>query len=116
MNADDMTHGAPDAPTSAQEAEAREAWYDAEIAPTLAALATRCNERGMSFVASVEYRAGERGDTYYLTKDAGLEMRMLHLCAQTAPNVDGYIMSLRKWADANGVDTGGSFVMRRLGA
>ena len=27
-----------------------EAWYDAEIAPALAALAKRCHERGMAFV------------------------------------------------------------------
>jgi hypothetical protein len=93
-----------------------EAWYDAEIAPALAALAKRCHERGMSFIAAVEYQPGDRGGTYYLTENAGTAMRMLHLCAQTAPNVDGYIMSLHKWAKAAGVDTGGSFVMRRLGA
>ena len=93
-----------------------EAWYDVEIAPALAALAKRCNERGMSFVAAVEYQRGDRGGTYYMTKDAGLEMRMLHLAAQTVPNVDGYIMSLAKFCKANGVDIGASFVMKRLGA
>jgi hypothetical protein len=102
--------------TALPETTEDEAWYDAEIAPALAALAKRCHERGMSFIAAVEYQPGDRAGTYYLTQDAGTAMRMLHLCAQTVPNVDGYIMSLRKWADANGVDTGGSFVMRRLGA
>ena len=58
-----------------------ETWYDAEIAPALAALAKRCHERSMSLV----------------------------------PNVDGYIMSLTRFCDASGVDTGASFVMRRLG-
>lgn len=91
-----------------------EAWYDVEIAPALAALAKRCNERGMSFVAVVEYQPGDRGGTYCMTKDAGLEMRMIHLAAQTVPNVDDYIMSLAKFCNANGVDTGSSFVMRRL--
>ena len=54
-----------------------EAWYDAEIAPALAALARRCHERGMSFIAAVEYQPGDRGGTYCLTKDAGTAMRML---------------------------------------
>ncbi len=93
-----------------------EAWYDAEVAPALAALAKRCNERGMSFVATVEYEPGSRGGTYLLTKDAGLEMHMLHLCARTVPNVDGYIMGLHKFCATHGVDTGASFVMKRLGA
>lgn len=35
-----------------------EAWYDTEIAPALNALATRCHERGMAFVAVVESRPG----------------------------------------------------------
>lgn len=93
-----------------------EVWYDTEIAPALNTLAKRCRERGMAFLAVVEYQPGDRGGTYYLTKDAGLEMRMLHLAAQTVPNVDGYIMSLAKFCKANGVDTGASFVMKRFGA
>jgi len=88
-----------------------EAWYDAEIAPALAALAKRCHERGMSFIASVEYQPGDRGATYYLTEDAGTAMRMLHLCAQTVPNVDSYVINLKKWAKLNGVDTSSSWVM-----
>lgn len=75
-----------------------EAWYDAEIAPALANLATRCHERGMSFIAAVEYQPGDRGATYYLTKDAGTAMSMLHICAQTVPNVDSYIINLKRWA------------------
>ena len=88
-----------------------EAWYDAEIAPALAALAKRCHERGMSFIAAVEYQPGDRGATYYLTEDAGTAMRMLHLCAQTVPNVDSYIINLKRWAKLNNVDTSSSYVM-----
>jgi len=93
-----------------------EAWYDAEIAPALAALAKRCHERGMAFVACVEYDPGRRAGTYYMTEEAGLEMHMLNLCAQTAPNVDSYMMNLRKHCKARGIDTGGSFAMRAFGA
>lgn len=93
-----------------------EAWYDAEIAPALAALAKRCHERGMSFVAAVEYQPGDRGDTYYLTKEAGLQMHMLYLAAQTAPNVDRYVMALRRHCQERGQDISGSFVLRGLGA
>lgn len=93
-----------------------EAWYDTEIAPVLAALAKRCHERGMSFVAAVEYQPGGRAGTYYLTESAGLAMEMLNLCAQTAPNVDSYIMHLRKLCKERGQDISGSFVLRGLGA
>lgn len=93
-----------------------EAWYDAEIAPALAALAKRCHERGMSFIAAVEYQPGDRGGTYYLTEDAGLQMHMLHLAAQTVPNVDRYILALRKHCKEHGQDIGGSFVLRGIGA
>lgn len=93
-----------------------EQWYDDEIAPALAELAKRCNERGMSFVAVVEYQPGYRGGTYMLTEDAGLPMHMLHLCSRTAPNVDAYVMNLAKHCAAKGIEIGASFVMKRLGA
>jgi hypothetical protein len=93
-----------------------EAWYDAEIATALAALAKRCHERSMSFVACVEYQPGDRGGTYYLTEDAGLQMHMLHLAARTAPNVDRYILALRKHCKEHGQDISGSLVLRGIGA
>ena len=93
-----------------------EAWYDAEIAPALAALAKRCHERGMAFLALVEYQPGDRGSTCYMTDDAGLEMRMLRMAAATVPNVDRYILALRKHCKERGQDISGSFVLRGLGA
>ena len=93
-----------------------EAWYDAEIAPALADLATRCYERGMSFLAVVEYQSGDRAGTYYMTEEAGLEMHMLHLAAHSVPNVDSYVMALRRHCKERGIDTGGSFALRAFGA
>lgn len=91
-----------------------EAWYDAEIAPALAALATRCHEKGMAFVAVVEYMPGNRGSTYYMTENAGLEMHMLHYCACTVPNVDAYIVNIKRHAAKHGIDTSSSFVLQHL--
>ena len=93
-----------------------EAWYDAEIAPALADLAKRCHERGMSFVAVVEYEPERRAGTYHLTEDAGLSMHMVNLCSRTAPNVDAYVMHLRRHCKEVGQDIGGSFVLRGIGA
>lgn len=93
-----------------------EAWYDAEIAPALAGLAKRCHERGMAFLAVVEYQPGDRARTLYMTEHANLAMQMVNLCAATVPNVDCYIMNLRKHCKAVGQDISGSFVLRGLGA
>lgn len=93
-----------------------EAWYDAEIAPALAALAERCHQRGMAFLSVVEYQPGDRARTLYMTEHAGLAMQMVHLCAATAPNVDCYIMNLRKHCKEVCQDISGSFVLRGLGA
>lgn len=92
-----------------------EAWYDAEVAPALAELAKRCHQRGMSFVAVVEYQPGDRGRTAYMTEDAGLAMEMVNLCAATVPNVDRYVLGLRKLCRERGQDISGSIVLRGHG-
>ncbi len=91
-----------------------EAWYDAEIAPALADLAKRCDARGMSFVAVVEYAPGHRGATYFIEADAGLEMHMLYMCSQTAPNVDAYVINLCRHCRRNGIDASSSIAMQRF--
>lgn len=93
-----------------------EAWYDAEIAPALTAIAKRCSDRGMSFLATVEYEPGRRAGTYYMTEGADLAMQMQYVCAMTVPNVDSYIINLAKSCKSKGIDIGDSMVMRRLGA
>jgi hypothetical protein len=93
-----------------------EAWYDAEIAPALADLAKRCHERGMAFLAVVEYQPGDRARTVFMTEDAGLAMQMVNLAAATVPNVDCYVMNLRKLCKERGQDMSGSFVLRGFGA
>lgn len=104
-------------PTPSREAPAEssdgEAWYDAEIAPVLAELGQKIQDRGMSIVAVVEYAPGERGATYAIAEDAGLEMRMLHRCSATAPNVDAYIIGLRRYCNENGIKTDASIYLSR---
>ena len=93
-----------------------EAWYDAEIAPALAALGKRCEDRGMSFLAVVEYAPDERGATYGLSQKAGLAMQMVYICSRTAPNVDAYMINLNRHCNELGIDTGASFAIRAFGA
>lgn len=107
-----MDNGDPALPEVSED----EAWYDAEIAPALAALAQRCYERGMAFVAAVEYQPGDHATTYMMGEDACLQMQMVRLCSQTAPNVDRYILALRKHCKEQGQDISGSFVLRGIGA
>lgn len=91
-----------------------EQWYDAEIAPALMKLAKRCEDRGVAFVAAVEYAPGERGTTAVMPQDAGLEMVMIRHCVHTAPNIDGYVLGLARYARDHGIDTGASLVMAAM--
>lgn len=101
-------------PTQHEAISENEAWYDAEIAPVLADLAKRCNERGMSFIATVEYDEGKRGGTYYLTEDADLSMRMVYLCSRSAPNVDSFLINLTRHCVEKGIDIGQSMFLKRF--
>lgn len=96
-------------------AEENEAWYDVEISPALAALALRCEERGMAFAAAVEYKPGAHAGTYLVGPDACLPMQMVSLCSRTAPNVDAYMISLLKLLKARREDTGQSIALRAFG-
>lgn len=91
-----------------------EEWYDAEIAPKLMELCKACQERGIPFMSVVEYSPGERSRTMFIPESAGLEMVMIQHCAKTAPNIDGYIIGLARYAREKGIDTSASFVMQKL--
>lgn len=89
-----------------------EDWYDREIAPKLLELSKACHDRGMSFLSVVEYEPGGRAQTRRLTDKPSLEMTMIQHCANTAPNVDGYMMGLYRHCREKGIDTSASMVMR----
>jgi hypothetical protein len=86
--------------------------YDEEIAPRLLEIGKICEANGIPFLALAEYSPGNVGRTELQTKDECLEMIMVRHCAKTAPNVDGYILGLAKWANREGIDIKGSFVMQ----
>jgi hypothetical protein len=92
-----------------------EDWYDREIAPKLAKLANACGNRGLSFIAVVEYESGNQATTTRFSEGAGLAMTMISHCAQTAPNLDGFVIGLARYCQEKGIDTGASIVMRQLG-
>lgn len=94
-----------------------EKWYDEEIAPMLLEISKRCEgQGGLSFIAVVEYEAGQRGRTATIAEDAGLEMRMLDFCAQAGTNIDAYIIALIRYCRSKNIPTDSSIVMNRMNA
>lgn len=91
-----------------------EKFYDDDIAPALREISKKCEQRGMSLLALVEYDAGERGRTTLLQPDAGLEMIMATLCAKAGANIDSYMIGLSRYCHEKGIDASQSIVMRQL--
>lgn len=60
----------------------KEKFYDTEIAPELLRLAKLCQDKGLSFVAGVEWAPGDLGRTAALTAEAGEGMRKANLDLQ----------------------------------
>jgi hypothetical protein len=88
----------------------REAFYDAEIAPALAALGKKCQDAGMSLIAQVEWAPTEAGSTFNLVEGSSFAIRLVKLACEVRGNVDGMIIALRKY-DPTG---GGSVFLRMI--
>ena len=93
-----------------------EQWYDEEIAPVLLEASRKCEARGISFLAVVEYELGHRERTESIAKDAGLEMRMLDFCARAGTNVDAFIIALIRYCRKHGIPIDSSIVLNRMNA
>lgn len=89
--------------------------YDEQIAPELLRLSTLCQEHGMAFHATVEYAPGHRGSTSFTAVGESLEMKMLHLMAASAPNIDGFMIALSRYCRESGIDTSASIYLSRFG-
>ncbi|HEX8177831.1 MAG TPA: hypothetical protein VF543_22270 [Pyrinomonadaceae bacterium] len=76
--------------------------YDNEIAPQLLAIAKRCEELGMPFVASVEYETGETGRTEAQAQNASPKQLVIHWAARCNGNVDALFMAIDKYAKEHG--------------
>lgn len=98
--------------------EEREAFYDTEIAPALVSLAKQCQERGMSFLALVDYTGtGEIGRTASLQAHAPGVIRYgnaLSKCAMERGqvNIDSFMLALMKEARETGHS---SMILQQLG-
>ncbi len=90
----------------------KEEFYDEEIAPVLLDLANKCAERGLHFLAQVEYEPGEFGLTRKFADDPHLAMVMLYICAMTKNNVDSYIINLLRYLHQEGIDASASMILR----
>ena len=88
--------------------------YDEEIAPKLHEVGKLCEKHGIPFLAVAEYTPAMIGKTAVRTNDECIEMVMIRHCAKTAPNIDGYVIGLLRWAKKNNVDMSGSIVMSRF--
>jgi len=74
----------------------RERYYDEEVAPMLLAMAKACQERGLSFVALVEWAPGDLGQTVALSKTAGAAIRMADLAGRSKGNIDAFMIAAGK--------------------
>lgn len=89
-----------------------ETFYDNEIAPRLTELARACEDRGMSFIASVEYAPSETGSTILLSADSSFQSRLMDLATRCNGNVDSLIFALMKYAREHGHS---SMCLKQLG-
>ncbi|HLY89070.1 MAG TPA: hypothetical protein VKQ27_08805 [Acetobacteraceae bacterium] len=91
-----------------------EQFYDDVVAPALLDLAKQCRERGMPFLATVEYAPGEYGTTADLPPAAerSLPMDWSYVAARSQGNADTLILHLMKQAAERGH---GSVTLAQLG-
>lgn len=90
-----------------------EDFYDKEIAPALMDLANKCAERGLHFLAQVEYDPGCFGLTRKFSDNPHLAMVMLEICARARHNIDSYLIALLRHADEHGIDISQSIFLRQ---
>lgn len=93
-----------------------EAFYDAEIAPALKAIAERCHEAGLPFLAMVEYEQGSVGLTidHPDIHESGPQFRLASYGARCLGNADKLIHSLLKDDERHANGESKSFYLRRL--
>jgi len=82
--------------------EDNEAFYDDEIAPVLADLCRKCEERGIPFVATVEYASEAYGTTAAFPKERGLAIEWAYIAARSNGNADVLIGHLVRQAEERG--------------
>lgn len=94
--------------------EDKEKFYDEVIAPKLMEVGKICKEKGIPFLAVVEYTPSKVGEIGVIIPEECLKMAMIRHCAKTAPNIDWYFIGLSRYATEKNIDTSASIVMRIL--
>lgn len=94
--------------------EEKETFYDEEIAPALFDLATKCQQKGLSLLAAVEYVPGAYGETAAMEPDASISMRMIRWASQANGNLDALVFAAQRWTDEENGGVHGSAVLKLL--
>jgi hypothetical protein len=100
--------------------EAREAFYDAEIAPELLKLGKKCQDHGLSFIALVEWGNREdHGRTCAISKDASAHFRWVEAATRCKAaggsfNVDAFMFGMAR-DTLSGRSPHSSVVMSQMG-
>lgn len=80
----------------------REDFHDSEIAPVLLELGSKCEARGLSFLAVCEWQPGEYAETRTVQPDTSAALRLIYGAFQAAGNVDALWMGIRRDAELHG--------------
>jgi len=80
-----------------------EGFYDEEIAPLLAAISRRCEERGMSFVAACQFDGTGYGVTVSLRDDAALPLMVVEAALRAGLDIDAMLASIERLARRGGL-------------
>lgn len=76
----------------------KEEYYDTHIAPRLLEIANECKDRGLSFVAGVEFGTEEFGRTVQITEECGIGLRLVDQALRAYGNVDSLWLGIQEHA------------------
>ena len=100
--------------TDLKQVEDNERIYDEAIAPALRDIIIICEKHNIPFTAVAEWNAEQIGMTCCQVPGQCLSMTMINHCVKTAPNIDGYIIGLLRYAKKSGIDYSSSIVMQKM--
>lgn len=84
------------------EDKSAEAFYDEEVAPVLLELGRRCEERGLNFLAYVQYGPEAVGKTEVAPVTMSPQFKMASLAARSYGNADVLLPNIIAWAEESG--------------
>ena len=79
-----------------------EQFYDDEIAPKLKELCDACKQKGVPFLALVEYDPGSVGRTEFTPASAGIGQRIATWAARANGNIDSLMIAVQRHAKEHG--------------